>query len=195
MSTTHRGVQQMPFPLGRLSPSASERLSRLAVAPCSPAAFPSPGHALMVASAAARFSDHGFWLCPRRSSRRAGCPANLTSGGTVSRPLSRIRDGRAPRRAAPLCEDGAVRPHAKQRRRPLGSVWSGYRLGASSQIRRADHEAGFIVVPSGTTPCVTNRHRAISSLRANATIITFRTRVPVAPARLRYQCTRAEPGW
>jgi hypothetical protein len=53
----------------------------------------------------------------------------------------------------------------------------------------------LIVVPSGTTPCVTNRHRAISSLRANATIITFRTRLPVAPARLRYQCTRAEPGW
>jgi hypothetical protein len=51
---------------------SSERLSRLAVAPCSPAAFPSPGHALIVASAAARFSDHGFWLCPRRSSRRAG---------------------------------------------------------------------------------------------------------------------------
>jgi hypothetical protein len=35
----------------------------------------------LVASAAARFSDYGFWLCPRRSSRRAGCPANLTSGG------------------------------------------------------------------------------------------------------------------
>jgi hypothetical protein len=64
-------------------------------------------------------------------------------------------------------------------------VWSGYRLGASSQIHRADHEAGFIVVPSGTTPCVTNRHSAISSLRASATIITFRTRVPVTPARLR----------
>jgi hypothetical protein len=140
-------------------------------------------------------NDHGFFHCPRRSSRRAGFPANLTSGGTVSRPLSRIRDGRAPRRAAPLCEDGAVRPHAEQRRRPLGSVWSGCPLGASSQIRRADHEAGFIVVPSGTTPCVTNRHSTMSSLRASATIITFRTRVPVAPARLRYQCTRAEPGW
>src|ERR1700722_2538196 len=32
---------------------------------------------------------------------------------------------------------------------------------------------GFITAPSGITPSMTNRHRAISSLRARATTITF----------------------
>src|SRR5580704_3035916 len=40
---------------------------------------------------------------------------------------------------------------------------------------------GFITAPSGITPSMTNRHRAISSLRARATTITLRIRRPVEP--------------
>jgi hypothetical protein len=35
----------------------------------------------------------------------------------------------------------------------------------------SNHCAGRKTTPSGTTPCHTNRHRAISSLRAKATIM------------------------
>ena len=147
---------------------------------------------MIVASAAARFSDYGFWLCPRRGSRRAGlpcqphirrdcnpnhCPAFGTGEPKGGRHHS-VKTGQI----GPTPDNGDV---------PLDQRGWATACSASSQIHRADHEAGFIVVPSGTTPCVTNRHRAISSLRASATIITFRTRVPVTPARLRYQCTRA----
>ena len=36
-----------------------------------------------------------------------------------------------------------------------------------------------MTAPSGTTPLVANRHSAISSLRASATTMTFRMRVPL----------------
>ena len=42
----------------------------------------------------------------------------------------------------------------------------------SNQSR--DHETGRSTTPSGTTPSRTSRHRAISSLRASATIIVLR---------------------
>ena len=38
-----------------------------------------------------------------------------------------------------------------------------------------------MTAPSGTTPWVANRHKAISSFRANAITITLRMRAPVPP--------------
>jgi hypothetical protein len=40
-------------------------------------------------------------------------------------------------------------------------------------------DAGFMTAPSGTTPWVANRHKAINSFRASATTITLRMRRPV----------------
>jgi hypothetical protein len=51
-----------------------------------------------------------------------------------------------------------------------------------------------MITPCGTTPSTANRHRAISSFRASATIITFRKRRPVWPVRSRNQTTCAAPG-
>jgi hypothetical protein len=52
-----------------------------------------------------------------------------------------------------------------------------------------------MTAPSGTTPWVANRHKAISSLGARATTITLRMRLPVPQTRSRNQHTWAEPGW
>ena len=121
-----------------------------------------------------------------------GIPANLTSGG-ITIPATVPHSGRESfEGTTPLCEDGARR-HAGHRRRSLGSrdcnavaVLSGSADGQTE---------GFITAPSGITPSMTNRHRAISSLRARATTITLRRRRPVEPTRSRNQATCAAPGW
>jgi hypothetical protein len=50
--------------------------------------------------------------------------------------------------------------------------------------------AAVTIAPAGTTPVVTYRHSAITSLRATATIPIRRPRFPV-PKRARYHCVRA----
>ena len=56
------------------------------------------------------------------------------------------------------------------------------------------HYAGRRTTPSGTTPSRTRRHRAISSLRARATIMVLR--VPrVFSARARNHCAKALSFW
>jgi len=97
------------------------------------------------------------------------------------------------RRAAPLCVDGTLAPGRTTAtppwmRGPKLPCSPGSTLGAAQ-------DAGFMTAPSGTTPCVANRHRAMSSFRARATTITLRTRAPVPPTRSRNQLTSAEPGW
>lgn len=87
----------------------------------------------------------------------------------------------------------APRRHAGQQRCSLG-----HRAAMPSQycpISSDCYADGFMIAPSGTTPSTTNRHRAISSLRARATTITLRTRRPVEPVRSRNQATCATPGW
>src|SRR5437660_6614863 len=57
-----------------------------------------------------------------------------------------------------------------------------------------NHCAGRKTMPSGTTPWHTNRHRAISSLRAKATIMGLRA--PRAfSVRARYHCAKALSFW
>ena len=48
-----------------------------------------------------------------------------------------------------------------------------------------------MTAPSSITPSMTNRHKAIRSLRASATTMTLRTRRPVEPTRSRNQTTCA----
>jgi hypothetical protein len=131
-----------------------------------------------------------------RSSHQAGSPANLTSGGTSSPPWSRIRDGRAPRRrrhswrhslrrricTRPDNDDAPLDPYTRS-------------LCSSGLVSDADQDAGFMTAPSGVTPCVANRHKAISNLRANVTTITFRMQRPVRLMRSRNHLTWAGTGW
>ncbi len=130
---------------------------------------------------------------PRQSSHsRRAFPANLTSGGTMSPPLSRIRDGRAPGgRHHSLRRRACTRPDNGDA--PLDSAPE---LPCSpGSIFGVAQGAGFMTAPPGTTPCVANRHKAISSFRASATTITLRMRAPVPLTRSRNQLTSAEPGW
>lgn len=97
------------------------------------------------------------------------------------------------RRAAPLCIDGTLAPGRTTATPP----WiHGPELPCSpGSTLGAGQDAGFMTAPPGTTPCVANRHKAISSFRASATTITLRMRAPVPLTRSRNQLTSAEPGW
>ena len=48
------------------------------------------------------------------------------------------------------------------------------RQGGCPSLRSVAHDAGRKTTPCGTSPVVTRRHRAMSSLRASATIIVLR---------------------
>src|SRR5580700_2584992 len=62
-------------------------------------------------------------------------------------------------------------------------------------LESAAHSAGRSLTPSGTSPVVTRRHSAISSLRASATIIVV-LRAPLGPSvRVRYQRASALSFW
>ena len=52
-----------------------------------------------------------------------------------------------------------------------------------------------MTAPSGSTPWVAKRHKAISSRRARATIITLRIRPPTDPVLLRNQAASTLSGW
>ena len=91
-------------------------------------------------------------------SYRLSCKPHIRRGV----PLSHIRDERAPRGRHHSVKT-AVGHHAEQRRRPLGPV-SRSQLGSSDASSKTDQHTGFIVTPFDSTPCVTKRHSAISSL-------------------------------
>ena len=67
-------------------------------------------------------------------------------------------------------------------------------LRALAYTCKDDQHAGFTTAPPGTTPCMANRHRAMSSFLAKATTITLRMRPPAPVTRPRNQATSAEPG-
>ena len=52
----------------------------------------------------------------------------------------------------------------------------------------------FIVAPSGTTPCSRNRHKAMASLRAKATMPTLRPRIPLSANRSCHHLASLLPG-
>ena len=61
-------------------------------------------------------------------------------------------------------------------------------------VRCAPCQAALIAAPSGISPWVTQRQRAIRSFRASATIVTRRTRPRSCPTRARNQAVRALSG-
>ena len=56
-------------------------------------------------------------------------------------------------------------------------------------------QTGFMTAPAGISPWVTYLERAISSLRASATIVMRRIRPRSEPTRWRNQPLRARSGW
>jgi hypothetical protein len=78
----------------------------------------------------------------------------------------------------------------------IGTPSQAYEQGRKCGVPSAssNHGAGGKMTPSGTTPCHTNRHRAISSLRAKATIIGLRA-PRVFFVRARYHCAKALSFW
>ena len=58
-------------------------------------------------------------------------------------------------------------------------------------FRRVLYTAGRKIKRWGTSPVVTRRHRAMSSLRASATIIVLRVTARLSAVRARYHCTSA----
>ena len=129
-----------------------------------------------------------FSLRPRRSSRHSRalpCKPHIRRDDV---PTTVPHSGReSSRRAAPLYKT-ALSCQAGQRRRPLGSVCP-CRSTARVPIRKVNQARGFITAPSGTTPWVAYRHKAIRSRRAIATTMTLRMRFPVPPTRSRNQMT------
>jgi hypothetical protein len=129
-----------------------------------------------------------FGLRPRRSSRYGRalpCKPHIRREDV---PTTIPHSGRESSKwAAPLCET-ARSCQAGQRRRPLGSV-SPRCFRSEGSTSEADQHAGFMTAPSGTTPWVANRHKAIRSRRAIATTITLRMRRPVPAVRSRNQLT------
>ena len=61
--------------------------------------------------------------------------------------------------------------------------------------RTAAHDAGRKMMPGGTSPLVARRQSAISSLRANATIMVFRVLARLSAVRAANHCARALPFW
>ena len=78
---------------------------------------------------------------------------------------------------------------------PGHQVPSGAEPCLSFLVLEFAHAAGRSSTPSGTSPVVTRRHSAISSLRASATIIVV-LRAPLGPSvRVRYHCASALSFW
>ena len=124
-------------------------------------------------------SKAGLSFCrlPLQTSHPAGVdPSHCPAFGT----------GRAPRERHHSILTALWR-HAEQRRRSLGSPdRSAWQRSPDCGI---DQAADFKTAPSGTTPSTTNLHSAISSFRARATTMIFRTRRPVDPTLSRNQQT------
>src|SRR5215217_1109248 len=64
-----------------------------------------------------------------------------------------------------------------------GPYPSRFVAGDGGRLSRRTQGYALITAPSGMSPCVTYRHRAIISLRARATIIVRRMRPLLAPTR------------
>jgi hypothetical protein len=62
-------------------------------------------------------------------------------------------------------------------------------------VLSSDDQAVFILAPSITTPLVTYFHKATSSFRARATIVTFLARGPSRRTLSWNQRASADPGW
>ena len=135
---------------------------------------------------------------------RAGC---LTSGRVSDTrtiiPHARgrgAREGRGPSRKPASCSHGAPRPPPARLSRIAERCAAAARGPAEpARYRFADGLSVevqlFKAAPSGTMPCVANRHSAIRSFRATATIAIRRMRPRRVPTNAANQRLIADPGW
>ena len=95
--------------------------------------------------------------------------------------------------------DGARRPCAEEARRradgPLRLSAGAGEPGRLQNQRCSLRQEVFITAPSMTTPSVTYFHKAISSFRANATMIVLLRRPPLRLTRSLNHKVRADCGW
>ena len=135
-------------------------------------------------------------------------PSPLCAHGTPSAASPHIRS--LPRAAAPqspmlgvlgsgesgtilvsgVSQPGKVAVHSPGSSEAGQASW----MGRGWLVRRS-RQAALIVAPSGTTPSVTNRHKAMRSFLASATIETRRTRPRSDLTRSRNQRLSAVSGW
>ena len=121
-------------------------------------------------------SRHGRALPCEPHIRRDDVPTTIPHSGRESS-----------RRAAPLYETAAFAPGRTTATPPWIPLPAP--LGGTGSTRKINQDTGFVTAPSGTTPWVANRHKAIRSRRAIATTMTLRMRFPVPPTRSRNQMT------
>ena len=129
-----------------------------------------------------------FNFLPRRSSRHRRalpCKPHIRRDDV---PTTVPHSGReSSRRTAPLYSTAAFAPGRTTATPPWIRVPA--QLYSAGLIRKVNQDTGFSTAPSGTTPWVANRHKAIRSRRAIATTMTLRMRFPVPPTRSRNQMT------
>src|SRR5215471_7064120 len=124
----------------------------------------------------------------------AASPYIRSRTNPVPRSLIRtVRGHGAPRRMGPICipaffSHGFRRPHIH-----LGSECRFCQLSRLLWLF-SDH-AFFRAMSVGRTPASRYRHRAISSLRATATMVMRRMRPLRVPTRSRNQALKELPGW
>lgn len=121
-------------------------------------------------------SRHGRALPCEPHIRRDDVPTTVPHSGRESS-----------RRAAPLYETAAFAPGRTTATPPWIPLPAP--LGGTGSTHKINQDTGFVTAPSGTTPWVANRHKAIRSRRAIATTMTLRMRFPVPPTRSRNQMT------
>ena len=122
-----------------------------------------------------------------------GSPTNLTSGGTGG-PDHGPASGTEELQEGGTALSGGV-GFASPDNGDAPSDRSGQARRSAALADAVSQAAGSSAAPSGTTPWVANRHKAIRSFRASATTMTLRRRRAAPPRRSRNQHTTALPGW
>jgi hypothetical protein len=160
----------------------AQELSRLAVAPTLRRTPPLPGHTLTASS-----TTVPAWCGRDDDQRGARFPGadqsrhDLVSGGSRTRTMmhscasaAKLRGGGPILFPGMKAKGGNRDPATSNRHRDPLALEAGWAETVGRVLCRSAHEAGRKTIPSGITPSRTSRHRAISSLRASATIIVLR---------------------
>lgn len=153
-------------------------------------------------------SDNGLSQAHDRGVRRCRClPCSLIRGvelGSLSRDHALQRIDLYPVRGIPSSHNRYSRMLVVRSRRWQTTLLLGCeqpsifpvanRLTAGAASSWISCQA-FSIAPSGTTPSSTNRQRAIASFLANATMPTFRPRMPLSPKRSCHHSDNLLLGW
>ena len=170
-----------PRPAALQSRRAQE-LSRLAVVPALRHAPTLAGHALTASSTTASLDAIGD--DDLRGARFPGADQSrhdLVSGGSRTRTMmhscasaAKLRGGGPILFPGMKAKGGDRVPATSNRHRHPLALDAGRAETVGGFLCNSAHKAGRRTIPSGIAPSRTSRHRAISSLRASATIIVLR---------------------